>query len=637
MLCCSTFNCVQEFLITTLFDSGVAYCSNFCRIPIIDYHRHCANCSYDLCLSCCRDLQEASTPCINGVVDNKIGGIQEMETLLEQPKIPRVKQNFSDKFPDWKANGDGSIPCPPKDYGGCGYPSLNLSRIFKMNWVAKLVKNVEEMVSGCRVYNDGLLEKTEFNDHRHCQYAHREDDSDNFLFCPTSEDIKSGGIGDFRKHWARGEPIIVNQVFDSSSVSSWDPMAIWRGMQETTEEKLKDESRIVKAIDCFDWSEVDIELGQFIKGYYEGRIDGNGQPEILKLKDWPSPSASEEFLLYQRPEYISKLPLLEYIHSKWGLLNVAAKLPHYSLQNDVGPKIFISYGTYEELGRGNCVTNLHFNIRDMVYLLVHTCEAKLNGQQRIKTDNMHNNKVTKEKDLQGNPSVGLDEGRFGSHSLDYEYGTSLDENKDERMMDQEIDNSSSIEGDALSCELSNRDGGDVSVKTHPGVLWDVFRRRDVPQLIEYLRRHQTEFSEPNSAKNDFVTKPLYDERYFLNRHQIRKLKKEFGIEPWSFEQHPGQAVFVPAGCPFQVRNLQEKQQEQIADLLNVELEHKKKNIKENQIHRNWIKKSKYLIFILVLFEDMGLGSEVGFEDPNLTAAVSENMEKMPKRRQITCA
>ncbi|XP_024032595.1 lysine-specific demethylase JMJ25-like, partial [Morus notabilis] len=201
-------------LARTRLNADEQMCCNFCRIPIIDYHRHCANCSYDLCLSCCRDLQEASTPCINGVVDNKIGGIQEMETLLEQPKIPRVKQNFSDKFPDWKANGDGSIPCPPKDYGGCGYPSLNLSRIFKMNWVAKLVKNVEEMVSGCRVYNDGLLEKTEFNDHRHCQYAHREDDSDNFLFCPTSEDIKSGGIGDFRKHWARGEPIIVNQVFD---------------------------------------------------------------------------------------------------------------------------------------------------------------------------------------------------------------------------------------------------------------------------------------------------------------------------------------------------------------------------------------------------------------------------------------
>ena len=87
---------------------------------------------------------------------------------------------------------------------------------------------------------------------------------------------------------------------------------------------------------------------------------------MLKLKDWPSPSASEEFLLYQRPEFISKMPLLEYIHSKCGLLNVAAKLPHYSLQNDVGPKLFVSYGMYEELGRGDSVNNLHFSMRDMV-------------------------------------------------------------------------------------------------------------------------------------------------------------------------------------------------------------------------------------------------------------------------------
>lgn len=87
---------------------------------------------------------------------------------------------------------------------------------------------------------------------------------------------------------------------------------------------------------------------------------------MLKLKNWPSPSSLDEFLLYQRPEIINNLPLLEYIHSKWGLLNVAAKLPHYSLQNDVGPKIFISYGTSEELERGDSVNNLRFNLRDMV-------------------------------------------------------------------------------------------------------------------------------------------------------------------------------------------------------------------------------------------------------------------------------
>lgn len=103
-----------------------------------------------------------------------------------------------------------------------------------------------------------------------------------------------------------------------------------------------------------------------MEGYFNGRFHEDGQPQLLKLKDWPSPSASEEFLLYQRPDFISKLPLLEFIHSKWGLLNVAAKLPHYSLQNDVGPKIFISYGKVEEIGGGDSTDNLHVNIRDMV-------------------------------------------------------------------------------------------------------------------------------------------------------------------------------------------------------------------------------------------------------------------------------
>ncbi|XP_028791756.1 lysine-specific demethylase JMJ25 [Neltuma alba] len=35
----------------------------------------------------------------------------------------------------------------------------------------------------------------------------------------------------------------------------------------------------------------------------------------------------------------------------------------------------------------------------------------------------------------------------------------------------------------------------------------------------------------------------------------KKLKEEFGIEPWTFEQKLGEAVFIPAGCPHQVRNL----------------------------------------------------------------------------------
>lgn len=82
-----------------------------------------------------------------------------------------------------------------------------------------------------------------------------------------------------------------------------------------------------------------------------------------------------------------------------------------------------------------------------------------------------------------------------------------------------------------------------------------------------------------------VSHPIDDQSMFLNENQKRQLKEEFGkiliwtknsciyllcygerlmydkfsyedIEPWTFEQHLGEAVFIPAGCPHQVRNIQ---------------------------------------------------------------------------------
>jgi [histone H3]-dimethyl-L-lysine9 demethylase len=35
----------------------------------------------------------------------------------------------------------------------------------------------------------------------------------------------------------------------------------------------------------------------------------------------------------------------------------------------------------------------------------------------------------------------------------------------------------------------------------------------------------------------------------------KKLYAPIGIEPWTFVQRLGEAVFIPAGCPHQVRNL----------------------------------------------------------------------------------
>ncbi|XP_044499610.1 lysine-specific demethylase JMJ25-like isoform X3 [Mangifera indica] len=649
-------------LVRTKLNADEQMCCNFCRIPIIDYHRHCGNCLIDLCLSCCQDLRGPSTSDMKGENHATLRS-QGSKTVSEQVKISRLGINISERFPGWKANSDGSIQCPPKEHGGCGHRSLNLSRIFKMNWVAKLVKNVEEMVSGCKVHDAGTVQLTGLNNTRLLQCAHRDNGEDNFLYCPSSQDIKSEGIGNFRKHWVKGEPVIIKQVCDRPSMSVWDPKEIWRGIRETTDEKSKDENRTVKAIDCLDWSEVDIELSQFINGYSEGRYRKDGQPEILKLKDWPSSSASEEFLLYHKPEFTSKLPLLEYIHSRLGFLNVAAKLPHYSLQNDVGPKIYMSYGTNEELGRGDSVTNLHFNMRDMVYLLVHMCEVK---QKKAEAEKIQRSASEFEMNESAeNPEKSLNEGKLPDISLDghdvkNECGEKSAEDEDEVMEDQGIETNINEEK-VINSELLNGDGEDKSEKSLPGAHWDIFRRQDVPKLVKYLQEHWDEFGEPGDDIKDFATRPLYEEKVYLNGDRKRKLKEEFGVEPWSFEQHLGQAVFVPAGCPYQVRNLQSTVQLGLDFLFPESLgeavrlveeihclpsEHEAKlqvlEVRERKIFPEVGKISLYAASSAIkevqkLVLDPKLGTELGFEDPNLTAAVSKNLDDVMKHKQITCA
>lgn len=188
-------------------------------------------------------------------MDQISGQTDGREMTSEPVKLSDVQIEFFKRISDWKANINGSIPCPPRKYGGCGSLTLVLKRIFKMNWVAKLVKNVEEMVGGCKLCDTGYVEETD-SEVGLCKAAHRENGNDNYLYHSYSEDIKTEGIENFRKHWRIGKPVIVKEVLNISSSSIWDPMFIWRGVRETADEKTKDEDRTVKAIDCFNWTEV---------------------------------------------------------------------------------------------------------------------------------------------------------------------------------------------------------------------------------------------------------------------------------------------------------------------------------------------------------------------------------------------
>lgn len=120
------------------------------------------------------------------------------------------------------------------------------------------------------------------------------------------------------------------------------------------------------SVDALFLSQVEINIHKFFHGYSTGRFHLDGWPEMLKLKDWPPSSSFEERLPRHGAEFISTLPFHDYTNPRDGLLNLAVMLPGGVLRPDLGPKTYIAYGFFEELGSGDSVTKLHCDMSDAV-------------------------------------------------------------------------------------------------------------------------------------------------------------------------------------------------------------------------------------------------------------------------------
>ncbi|KAK3159548.1 hypothetical protein QOZ80_2AG0151450 [Eleusine coracana subsp. coracana] len=600
------------------------YC-NRCRTSIVDFHRSCKQCFYDLCLTCCQELRKGEIPGgedVESVLYEKrdnsyvFGGISKIsQSVKDESKnisMRRLDDSPNGKYNGmalventvnplllWKANGDGSVPCPPKEIGGCSGSLLDLKCLFPEKILTELEDRADKIIrSGviakitpkgdwCSCFDHSGKIRTDIKSVR--QAAKRKDSSDNFLFCPVATAIEDDDLMHFQTHWAKGEPIIVSDCLQLTTGLSWEPMVMWRALRERVQSKVQDERFTVKAIDCLDWYEVEINIHMFFSGYTTGRnYPRNHWPEMLKLRDWPPSSSFDNRLPRHGAEFISALPFPEYTDPRYGPLNLAAKLPASVLKPDLGPKSYIAYGFYKELGRGDSVTKLHCDLSDAVNILTHTADVPyyhLDQIEKIQKDM----RAQDLQELYGGLKPGFDinalppddtkddaQDKQSSHESESqnEQGQFSDHNNEVKTCNEghggaycvahNQDNLESREHrkklrgrhrKALGVKPHDNTGVDDDKKNTGGALWDIFRREDSDKLQDYIRKHASEFRHIGCNPVKQVIHPIHDQSFYLTSKHKRELKEEYGVEPWTFEQKLGEAVFIPAGCPHQVRNL----------------------------------------------------------------------------------
>ncbi|CAJ1932431.1 unnamed protein product [Sphenostylis stenocarpa] len=573
------------------------YCDN-CKTSIFDYHRSCRKCSLDFCLICCRELRSGQLVGGADPIEFKFvwqgRGYLHAEKAIEEVKLIASDADAKPEVHEWSRSGwhahsNGSIPCP-KVSDECDHGFLELRSILGQHFISELVCKGKELVQAYKIQDvvktpDDFCSCLRLDRNTDVRYnnkrkaASRANLADNYLYCPRAVDLQDKDLKHFQWHWEKGEPVIVSNVLECTSGLSWEPLVMWRALRHVTNTK-RGQHLDVETIDCLDWCQGEINIHQFFTGYTEGRMDWLSWPQILKLKDWPPSNLFEEQLPRHCAEFISSLPFKEYTDPHRGALNLAVKLPNNCLKPDMGPKSYIAYGFPQELGRGDSVTKLHCDMSDAVNVLTHIAEVKLNSKQLTAIEKLKQKHFEQDKrelfggyqDGETNADI-LNNSSSTINALDkqncvqgMEYEGGLCDRKEVDLFHQSGNNEIVIaEENGLLCGSEVKEVGKVEIKLEndlvfggdasEGALWDIFRRQDVSKLQEYLKKHFREFRHIHCCPLKQVIHPIHDQTFYLTMEHKRKLKEEYGIEPWTFIQKLGDAVFIPAGCPHQVRNL----------------------------------------------------------------------------------
>ncbi|VVC34300.1 JmjC domain,Zinc finger, RING/FYVE/PHD-type [Cinara cedri] len=295
----------------------------------------------------------------------------------------------------------------------------------------------------------------------------------------------------FQEQWKRGQPVLVSGVSKRLDKSLWHPKSFLRDFGD----------QIVDLIDC-NTNEVvhDQPMSTFWKGFknYSKRLrDDKGHSMMLKLKDWPQSEDFADILPDRFNNLMDCLPLKEYT-LRTGKFNLASYLPAFFNQPDLGPKMYIAYGnagtTHDLIG----TTNLHLDMSDAVNVMVYVAI----------TDNCN------EKSYEW----------YMNEAFNVINESGCDESSKNRVYEN---------------------------KLIPGAVWHIYHAKDADFIRDLLIRINLEENHLAEECSD----PIHDQSNYLYKSHRDRLFREYGVRGYAIIQCVGEAVFIPAGAPHQVRNL----------------------------------------------------------------------------------
>ena len=299
-------------------------------------------------------------------------------------------------------------------------------------------------------------------------------------------------IRQFRQYWTRGEPLVISNCHRDLDPNLWQP--------ETFTRDFGDE--VVKPVDCMTRNLISqIKLSTFWNGFTDisERIQSiDALPLILKLKDWPPDHDFMDKMPERYKDYTTNLPMSEYT-TREGTFNLASRLPPEFLKPDLGPKMYIAYGSaaYKDMA----TTSLHIDISDAMNLMI-----------------------------------------FVSRTM-----TTFPDQDLEKIVQEEIKQIDKLIADS-SIEVQERA---QNPKNIPGALWHIFPADDSPKIRQFIRKYHEETNKQVKETSD----PIHDQSIYLDEVLRKRLLDEYGVQGWEIIQFVGDSIFIPAGAPHQVKNL----------------------------------------------------------------------------------